>query len=140
MELGEILTLYLTDLQAAFRRHILYDNITMTQALILLTLPDEGMDMTSLSQTLGVDNSTATRLTDLLIKKAWILKTKSEADRRVTLVRLTTDGEAVRKNIENRVDKYGVKIANSIPGDDYEETKEILSSFYWAMVKTRLKQ
>lgn len=138
MELGEILTLYLVDIQAAFRKHILHDNLTLTQALILLTIPDEGLDMTSLSQALGVDNSTATRLTEILIRKQWIAKERSGKDRRIIIVKLTSMGESVRERIEQNVDRYARRIMASIPQDDYEETKEILSSFYWSLVKTRL--
>lgn len=139
MELGELITLYLVDLQAAFRKHILFDNITLTQALILLTLPDDGLDMTSLSLTIGVDNSTATRLADNLIKKGWVWKKRNEQDRRMMVVRLTDSGDAIRDKIEKRIDRYGEKLAVTIPPGDREETREILLSFYWNMVRSRIK-
>lgn len=139
MEIGELLTLYLVDLQAGFRKHILDGETTLTQSLILLTIPDDGFDMTTLSQQIGVDNSTATRLIGNLIRKGWVYKERSEADRRSSLVRLTNKGEAVRKKIEKRIDEYGDIIQGSLPSEDVEETKEILSAFYWSLVKARLK-
>lgn len=139
MELGELITLYLVDLQAAFRKNILFDEITLTQALILLTLPDEGLDMTSLSQALGVDNSTVTRLTDNLLKKGWIQKKRNDHDRRMMVVRLTDSGDTVRDMVEKRIDRYGEKLARTVPRGDLEETKEILLSFYWNMVRARIK-
>ena len=139
MEIGELLTLYLVDLQAGFRKNILEGDLTLTQSLILLTIPDDGFDMTSLSQQIGVDNSTATRLVDNLIKKRWVLKEKNVADRRSSLVKLTGKGEAIRKKIEKRIDEYGEMVKSSLPPEDLEETKEILSTFYWSLVKARLK-
>ena len=139
MEIGELLTLYLVDLQAGFRKNILEGDLTLTQSLILLTIPDDGFDMTSLSQQIGVDNSTATRLVDNLMKKRWVLKERNEADRRSSLVKLTGKGEAIRKKIEKRIDEYGEMVKSSLPPEDLEETKEILSTFYWSLVKARLK-
>ena len=61
MECGELIKQYLLSLLTVLRKKIRGKKYTLPQILILATIPDKGMDMTSLSENIGVDNSTATR-------------------------------------------------------------------------------
>ena len=89
MECGEIIKQYLLSLLTVFRKKIRGKKYTLSQILILSSIPHDGMDMTSLSDRVGVDNSTATRLIGGLIKLGLISRKKDINDKRITLVSLT---------------------------------------------------
>ncbi len=140
MEFGELLKLILVDLQRLFRSQIIQGKLTLPQLLLISSIPDNGIDMTTLAQQLGVDNSTLTRLVDILLKRRWVLKKKSSVDHRITLLFLTLDGEKIQDMIEERIDYFGNQLYNAIPQADRDEVKEILSAFQWHLSKIFLKQ
>ena len=61
MNYGEVLSSFLIDLQRLFRVEISDKNVTYSQVLALVSSPDNGIEMSSLAQILGIDSSTATR-------------------------------------------------------------------------------
>jgi len=139
MEFGELLKLFLLDLQRLFRSKIVDGELTLSQILLISCIPDESIDMTSLAQQIGVDNSTLTRLVDILIRRDWVFKTKDTIDKRITLLGLTQKGEAIQNKIEDRIDYYGDMVYESIAVEDRDEVKEILSSFHWTLSKMLMK-
>ena len=70
MEIGELLKQFLIDLQALFRTRTKNLNLTLPQIMLISSIPTDGIDMTSLSQRIGVDNSTLTRLIGVLDEKS----------------------------------------------------------------------
>ena len=139
MEFGELLKLFLLDLQRLFRSKIVDGELTLSQILLISCIPNESIDMTSLAQQIGVDNSTLTRLVDVLIRRDWVFKTKDTIDKRITLLGLTQKGEAIQNKIEDRIDYYGDMVYESIAVEDRDEVKEILSSFHWTLSKMLMK-
>ena len=103
-------------------------------------MPFDGIDMTSLAQQLGVDNSTLTRLVDILVRRDWIEKSKGRHDKRITLLKLTPKGQEIQDKVEERIDLLGDTVYDSIPLEDRDEVKEILSTFHWTLSKLLLKQ
>jgi len=139
MEFGELLKLFLLDLQRLFRSKIVDGELTLSQILLISCIPDESIDMTSLAQQIGVDNSTLTRLVVILIRRDWVFKTKDTIDKRITLLGLTQKGEEIQNKIEDRIDYYGDMVYESIAVEDRDEVKEILSSFHWTLSKMLMK-
>ncbi|HIC39224.1 MAG TPA: MarR family transcriptional regulator [Candidatus Marinimicrobia bacterium] len=139
MEFGELLKLFLLDLQRLFRSKIVDGELTLSQILLISCIPDESIDMTSLAQQIGVDNSTLTRLVDVLLRRDWVFKTKDTIDKRITLLGLTQKGEEIQNKIEDRIDYYGDMVYESIAVEDRDEVKEILSSFHWTLSKMLMK-
>lgn len=139
MEFGELLKQFLLDLQRLFRSRMTDGDLTLPQILLISCIPDNGIDMTSLAQRLGVDNSTLTRVVDVILKRGWVFKTKDEQDKRITLLHLSDKGEAIQDIIENKLDRLGMQVHNAIPMEDRDEVKEILSSFHWSLSKMLLK-
>ena len=86
MEFGELLKAFLLDLQSLFRYRVSNPGLTLPQILLLSAISSEGTDMSSLSKQMGVDNSTMTRLIDILIRNGWVEKYKEENDKLVGLV------------------------------------------------------
>ena len=139
MEFGELLKQFLLDLQRLFRSKIVNSELTLPQILLITCIPDDGIDMTSLAQQLGVDKSSLTRLVDVLIKRNWVEKSKDEHDKRITMLKLTYNGQEVQESVEERIDLFGDTVYNSIPIEDRDEVKEILSTFHWTLSKMLLK-
>jgi len=139
MEFGELLILFLLDLQALFRKQAASKGLTLSQVLAIFSVPDKGIDMSGLSNAMGVDNSTATRLVQILIRKGWIKKRQNEIDRRVTLIRLTPAGEEIQKLIEEKINKFGNQVSEAIPLEDRDEIKEVLTYFHWKVSKLLAK-
>tara|TARA_B100001105_G_C22316996_1_gene410757 strand:+ start:610 stop:1032 length:423 start_codon:yes stop_codon:yes gene_type:complete len=135
MECGELIKQYLLSLLTVFRKKIRGKKYTLPQILILATIPDKGMDMTSLSEKIGVDNSTATRLIDGMVRLNLIIKRKSHLDKRITIVLLTEKGEQTSEEIENKLDIIGEEIFNQIPMEHQDDIKEALLSFHWTLLK-----
>ena len=135
MECGELIKQYLLSLLTVFRKKIRGKKYTLPQILILTTIPDKGMDMTSLSEKIGVDNSTATRLIDGMVRLNLIIKRKSHLDKRITIVLLTEKGEQTSEEIENKLDIIGEEIFNQIPMEHRDDIKEALLSFHWTLLK-----
>jgi len=140
MEFGEVLKQFLLDLQRLFRSNIDDGEITLPQILLVSSVPFDGIDMTSLAQQLGVDNSTLTRLVDILVRRNWIEKSKGRHDKRITILKLTPKGQEVQEKVEERIDLLGDTVYESIPMEDRDEVKEILSTFHWTLSKILLKQ
>jgi len=139
MEFGELLILFLLDLQALFRKQAASNGLTLSQVLVIFSIPEKGIDMSGLSNTMGVDNSTTTRLAQVLIRKGWIYKRQDENDRRVTLIRLTQTGENIQNLIEGKINKFGSQVSEAIPLEDREEIKEALTYFHWKVSKLLAK-
>ena len=135
MECGELIKQYLLSLLTVFRKKIRGKKYTLPQILILSTIPDKGMDMTSLSEKIGVDNITATRLIDGMVRLNLIIKRKSHLDKRITIVLLTEKGEQTSEEIENKLDIIGEEIFNQIPMEHQDDIKEALLSFHWTLLK-----
>ena len=135
MEFGELLKSFLLNLQGLYRTEVTSNSLSLPQALAMSIIPDRGIDMSTFSSTLGIDNSTATRMVDRLIKKKWVEKEKDPYDRRVILVRLTEIGTSIQEEIESNIDVLGDKIESTVSMDDRDEVREILSSFQWTLSK-----
>ena len=135
MECGELIKQYLLSLLTVFRKKIRGKKYTLPQILILATIPDKGMDMTSLSEKIGVDNSTTTRLIDGMVRLNLVIKRKSHLDKRITIVLLTEKGEQTSEEIENKLDIIGEEIFNQIPMEHQDDIKEALLSFHWTLLK-----
>jgi len=114
-------------------------NLTLPQVLLMSCIPDDGIDMTSLAQQLGVDNSTMTRLVDVILKRGWVYKTKNEQDKRINLLHLSEKGEHIQEIIEKKLEHLGIQVNNAVPIEDRDEVKEILSAFHWSLSKMLLK-
>ena len=138
MEFGELLKQFLIDLQSLFRTRTKQLNLTLPQIVLISSIPTDGIDMTTLAQQIGVDNSTLTRLVDVLLRKQLVEKNKNPLDGRSFILSLTTNGERLQSKVETEIDKFGSNLYSSIPIEDQEEVKEVLSSLHWVISKYRL--
>ena len=139
MEFGELLKQFLIDLQCLFRTKLRHLNLTLPQIILISSIPSNGIDMTSLSKKIGIDNSTLTRLIRILLKNAIVEKTANPKDKRSIIVSLLPKGESLQLNIEKEIDLFISALYKNIPMENSEELKESLSGFHWAVTKHKLE-
>ena len=138
MEFGELLKQFLIDLQSLFRTSTKKLNVTLTQITLISSIPIDGINMSTLSHRIGVDNSTLTRLIDILIRNKIVRKIKNPNDSRSFIILLTKNGEKLQYKIEQEIDRFGSKLYSKIPMEDQDEIKEVLSTLHWLISKYRL--
>lgn len=74
-------------------------------AMLLLYKSSE-VTMTELVEYINVPMSTATGIVDRLVKKGYIARERSEADRRIVVLKLTEEGSNLVKNLKDLIYKY----------------------------------
>ena len=135
MEFGELLKQFLIDLQSLFRTQFKKLDLTLSQIILISSIPIDGIDMTTLSIKIGVENSTLTRLIDILMKKGIVQKNRSSQDRRSYIISATKKGELLQSKIEDEIDSFVSKLFRNTRLEDQEELKKSLSSFHWIVSK-----
>ena len=138
MEFAELLKQLLIDLQSIFRKNNKELPISFSQVIVISSIPNDGINMSLLSYRIGVDNSTLTRLIDILIKNNYVIKLKNPKDKRSTIVSLTKDGGEILNKIESNIDSFSEKIYNHFPMEDKIKIKDILSALHWNVSKYKL--
>ena len=138
MEFGELLKQFLIDLQSLFRTQFKKLDLTLSQIILISSIPMDGIDMTTLSIKIGVDNSTLTRLIDILMKKGIVQKNRSSQDRRSYIISVTKKGELLQSKIEDEIDSFVSKLFRNTRLEDQQELKKSLSSFHWIVSKYNL--
>ncbi len=139
MNYGELLFSLLVSLQAVFKKKINIQNVSFPQILAMSIIEYEGVDMSTIAERLGIDNSTATRLINGLEKKGWVIRNRSALDTRVVKVDLTSSGEAFQKEIECEIDNLGALFEKGLDANQKAEFNEQLSSIHWLISKLELK-
>ena len=140
MYYGEFISSFLIDLQRLFRLEISIKDITYSQVLAIISIPNDGVEMSELARKLGLDNSTVTRLIVRLEKKDWVGREKSKRDKRAIKVFLKTKGLVIQQDIEKKIESIGEKIKMEIDDEKRESILEHLFTFQWGLRKTFLKK
>ena len=96
--------------------------------------------MSELARSLGLENSTVTRLIARLERNNYVTRKKSEADRRSINVFLDQKGSMLQTDIEKKIDKIGNQIFLKNHQVEKELFLENLSLFQWSLKKTFLKK
>ena len=138
MNNAELLTNLLTDLQSIFREKNKNLPFSLSQIILISSIPEQGIDMTSLSKKIGIDNSTTTRLIHNLQKKDIIIKSSNIEDKRSNILTLSKKGIEVNKSIEENIEKFSKQIFSYFEDKNRILTKDLLSAFHWNLLKYRL--
>ena len=138
MNNAELLTNLLTDLQSIFRKKNKNLPFSLSQIILISSIPEQGIDMTSLSKKIGIDNSTTTRLIHNLQKKDIIIKSSNIEDKRSNILTLSKKGIEANKSIEENIEKFSKQIFSYFEDKNRILTKDLLSAFHWNLLKYRL--
>ena len=139
MSYGEILSLFLIDLNSLFRKNIKIKDASFQQLIALSIIPPSGIEMTPLAKKIGIDNSTLTRLIIRLEKNGWVSRELSLHDKRVINVKLTNKGNKVQSDIDKQYEKIGDKVEQLISPLEREETLQHIQSLHWILLKMNLR-
>ena len=140
MNQGELFTSFLIDLQRIFRTKIVPKELSYSQVLAILLIPNDGIEMSELAWVMGLENSTVTRLIARLETNGFVKREKSRVDKRSISVFLKNKGLTIQKNIEKKSDAIGQEIFLNDTQSQKETILENLSLFQWALKKTFLKR
>ena len=140
MNQGELFISFLIDLQRIFRTEIVPKDLSYSQVLAIVIIPDDGIEMSELAWALGLENSTVTRLIARLERNNYVTRKKSEVDKRSINVFLDQKGVLLQTDIEKKIDKIGNQIFSKNNQVEKELFLENLSLFQWALKKTFLKR
>ena len=108
------ITEFVIDLVAKYNAIIRFSashfNLTFSQALLILSIPFDGISMTKLARKLGLDNSTLTRNVQGL-KQLNIVDHKSDPyDKRIQLIILTSEGSDLYNSLFDHFNELNLSI------------------------------
>ena len=108
----------------------LAEDVTLTQYRVLIELAARGPQrITDLAEALGVDNSTATRMCDRLVRKDLIQRRRGSTDRRWVRVSLTSSGRELVQQVSKRRRVEIAKILARLDRSDLAPVLEALRTF-----------
>ena len=138
MEYGELLHSILISLQSVFKKHLGLTNVSFQKIIALSIIPPDGIEMSSLSKKLGVDNSTATRLISGMEKIGWLRRKVASHDKRVIKVFLTKKGNNIQIALEKKIETIGDQVERHIDPLKKQDSIEQISSLNWILLKLSL--
>ena len=138
MEFTELFSHLLIDLQSLFRKNNKNLSLSLSQITLLYSIPALGISMSSLSLRLGLDNSTLTRLINVLENRSLVKKRSNPDDKRSTIVRLTQKGEEKVEMIEINLNDFCEDIVGSFSYEEKRDLKDMLNRIQWNLTKNKI--
>ena len=135
MQLGELLSSILVNLQALIKREVNLGRVSFPRVIALSIIPPDGLEMSALAKRMGIDNSTATRLVIGMEVAGWVNRQSHSNDKRVTQVFLTKKGYSLQSDLEKQFALIGKVVEESLNPSDKVNISDSLSSFNWALLK-----
>ena len=135
MQLGELLSSLLVNLQALMKREINIDKASFPKIIALSIIPPDVLEMSALAKRMGIDNSTATRLVIGMEVAGWVNRESNLNDKRVTQVFLTKQGYSLQIDLEEQFALIGKVVEESLNPSDKVNISDSLSSLNWVLLK-----
>ena len=105
--------------------------LTLSQALILLYIPFDGITISDLSQKLGIDISTMTRNIQRIERKQLIHRTPNLNDKRSIKLLLSPRGENIANSLNKEMAENIQKIIDKYDFDQSNQLNNNLESLGW---------
>lgn len=93
-------------------------------------LNEEKVKVSMLSESMRINITAVSRTLKALEKKAYIKRTVSERDRRITYVELTQEGANVLEESEKIMDEFMEKVLSSIEKEDITRLTALMNRLY----------
>ena len=135
MQLGELLSSILVNLQALIKREVNLGRVPLPRVIALSIIPPDGLEMSALAKRMGIDNSTATRLVIGMEVAGWVNRESNLYDKRVTQVFLTKKGYSLQSDLEEQFALIGKVVEESLNPSDKVNISDSLSSLNWVLLK-----
>lgn len=105
-------------------------DVTLVQFRALVVLSARpGTTVSALAAALDVHPTTATRLTDRLVRKRLVRRTELAEDRRVTQLHLTAAGQRLVRRVTQRRVRDLTQIVQRMPAEDWTTVTQALAAF-----------
>ena len=135
MQLGELLSSLLVNLQALIKKEVNLGRASFPKIIALSIIPPDGIEMSALAKRMGIDNSTATRLIIGMEIAGWLNRQSNLYDKRVTQVFLTKKGYALQSDLEEQFALIGKVVEESLKPSDKVNISDSLTSLNWVLLK-----
>ena len=135
MQLGELLSSLLVNLQALIKKEVNLGRASLPKIIALSIIPPDGIEMSALAKRMGIDNSTATRLIIGMEIAGWLNRQSNLYDKRVTQVFLTKKGYSLQSDLEGQFALIGKVVEESLNPSDKVNISDSLSSLNWVLLK-----
>ena len=135
MQLGELLSSLLVNLQALMKTEVNLGRASFPKIIALSIIPPDGLEMSALAKRMGIDNSTATRLVIGMEVAGWVNRESNLYDKRVTQVFLTKKGYSLQSDLEEQFALIGKVVEESLNPSDKVNISDSLSSLNWVLLK-----
>ena len=135
MQLGELLSSLLINLQALIKRDINLGKASFPKIIALSIIPPDGLEMSALAKRMGIDNSTAPRLVSGMESTGWVSRKSYSNDKRDTQVFLTKKGYSLQIDLEEQFALIGRVVEESLNPSDKVNISDSLSSLNWVLLK-----
>ena len=106
-------------------------DLTLSQSLILLYIPFDGVTISNLSQKLGIDISTMTRNIQRIEKKKLIIRVPNLNDKRSIKLLLSSRGKNISNNLRESISQHIQKILDKYDFDKSNQIMNNLESLGW---------
>jgi len=127
-EVGETMKRVVRNFQLFERDQIKVLGFTVTQCYSLLELLKRNeLTMQELSEYMNLNTSTMTRIIDKLVRDEYVVRHRSENDRRVVIASLTDKGIEAANGLNGNISTYYEEITRNLPKDRIEEVLEAVS-------------
>ena len=102
-------------------------SITVSQCHSLVEIGrNEALSVNQLAELLGLDKSTVSRSVDKLVTDGFVLREEQPEDRRFATLRLTSAGQKLFADIEERMTAYFNAVLQTIPEEKRSQVLESL--------------
>ena len=130
MNSGELISSLLIDLQRLFKNEVTFKDISYSQILALISISDGGVEMSTLSWDLALDNSTVTRLVNRLEKKNLVVRVPDQLDHRIKRVVLSNKGKKLFSEVIPVMELTRDQLRKGITEKEVELLRSVLSKIY----------
>ncbi|UCH09943.1 MAG: MarR family transcriptional regulator [Fidelibacterota bacterium] len=137
MHIAEVLRDLTCQLQALLRSVAHTHQLSLTQAEILLSLPLDGLPVSTLAQRLGLDTSTVSRIIKNMEVDGWVHRAPATNDRRVTQVTLTAGGTVIYQQLNASFNTEVNRLLANVPAEQQEILSQHLEDLTWKMMQHR---
>lgn len=136
-EVGDMIKRIVRNFQLIERDQIKPLGFTMTQAYCLIEiLNSSSITMQDLSGKMNLNTSTMTRIVDKLVRDKYIERFRSDEDRRIVLVRLTSEGIESANKVQEKISSYYENITRNLPKGSIDNVLESVSLLMDAFEKS----
>ncbi len=139
MDFSEQLQEISNHLNSLVRHAASNENLSFAQAQLLLAIPSEGISMTNLADSIGIDISTLSRNVKKLEHLDLVYRERDEVDSRMFNIFLSHTGDDVVDLLYSHLDENNTRLLKIIPLETQKRIGDVLEQINWAFTQLREK-